>query len=256
MSYLDAVILGVLQGLTEFLPVSSSGHLVLAEHLLGAKQVGVSFELIVHLGTLLSVFVYFRQRILELIRAPFDRSALADRKIVGYLVLATIPAGLAGYFFDEWFEQAFSEPSYTSVALLITGAILFVSRYFKNAVGELSVNSSLAMGLGQALAIFPGISRSGSTIVAGMMAGATPLKVAEFSFLMAIPVIAGASLLKIKSLLALDPALYGPYLVSAFCSFAVGLVAVYAVLSIIKRGRFEYFAFYCVALGFTGLYLF
>lgn len=256
MSYFEAIFLGLLQGLTEFLPVSSSGHLVLASHLLGTKQPGVSFEIVVHLGTLLSVLVYFRQRLARILRAPFDDQFKSERKLWGYLVLASIPAALLGLIFKEKFEQAFSEPFYTSVALIITAVILFVSRFFKKATGQIKLPTVLVMGLGQALAIFPGISRSGSTIVAGMMTGASPVVVAEFSFLMAIPVIAGAALLQIKSLLSLEPGLMGPYLVGAIGSFLTGLVAVYAVLNIIKRGRFEYFAFYCLALGLVGLYLF
>lgn len=256
MSYIEAIFLGIIQGLTEFLPVSSSGHLVLASHLLGTKQPGVSFEIIVHLGTLLSVVVYFRQRLFEILKAPFDDRYKSDRKLSGYLVLATIPAVVVGLAFQETFEQAFSDPLYASVALIITSGILFVSRFFKNATGKIKLPTVIAMGLGQALAIFPGISRSGSTIVAGMMAGTSPVEVAEFSFLMAIPVITGAAVLQIKSLSELEAGLIGPYLVGALFSFAMGLAAVYAVLNVIKRGRFEYFAFYCLALGLVGLYLF
>ena len=256
MSYLDAIILGIIQGLTEFLPVSSSGHLVLAGHLLGAKQPGVAFEVILHLGTLLSVLVYFRGRIWNILRAPFDDRFKSEKKLWGYLIIATIPAVIFGLTFKDQLEEAFSEPFYTSVALIITACILFVSRYFKNAKGKMRIPTAVAMGFGQAFAIFPGISRSGSTIVAGMMAKTSPMEVAEFSFLMAIPAIGGAAVLELGALLKLDAALIGPYLVGAVASFLFGLGAVYAVLSVIKRGRFEFFAFYCLALGLVGLYLF
>ena len=255
MSYIDAILMGILQGLTEFLPVSSSGHLVLASDFWGTKQPGVSFEVILHLGTLLSVVVYFRNRLLEIIKAPFVERKHEDRKLLGYLVLATIPAALAGLIFRDTFEKAYSEPVYASVALIITAGILFASRFFKNASGRIKLPTAVAMGLAQVLAIFPGISRSGSTIVAGMMTRTAPAEVAEFSFLMAIPVIAGAALLEVESLIELELALIGPYLVGAFFSFIIGLVAVFAVLNVIKRGRFEYFAVYCLALGLVGLYL-
>jgi undecaprenyl-diphosphatase len=256
MTFFDAVILGILQGLTEFLPVSSSGHLVLAQSLLGVSDYGVSFEVIVHLGTVLSVFVYFRSTILRLIQSLFRPAMVEERKLIVFLIIGTIPAGVIGVLFEDFFEQTFSEPLLTSFFLLVTGTILVVSRFFKNGVKPVGAGSSLIMGFGQALAIFPGISRSGSTIVAGMIAGVEPAKAAEFSFLLVIPAILGATVLKVKNLAQLDAAMAGHYIVGAACAFITGLIAVYAVLAVIRRGRFEYFGYYCFAAGLFGLYLF
>jgi undecaprenyl-diphosphatase len=256
MSYFEAILLGIIQGLTEFLPVSSSGHLVLSQALLGIKMPGVTFELVVHLGTLLSVLVYFRKRIGRLLRSLFDASLKQERKVVGYLILGTIPAGLAGVLFNDFFERAFGSPVMTSVMLLVTGAILLITRFVGSVQQPVGIRSSLAMGVGQALAIMPGISRSGSTIAAGLLWGVKPSEAAEFSFLLAIPAIGGAVVLKTDEFLRLDPGLFGQYCTGMAVSFLFGIIAVYTVLEVIRRGKFEYFAYYCFAAGCAGLYLF
>ncbi len=256
MSYLDAIILGILQGLTEFLPVSSSGHLVLGQALLGVKEPGVAFELLVHLGTLLAVVIYFRSRIGRLVMSLFRKDRKRERAVVGYLVIGTIPAGLAGVLFKDFFERAFSNPLMTSIMLFVTGLILLSTYLVRAGQRDVSVVSSVVMGLGQALAIMPGISRSGSTIAVGMLTGVKPSEAAEFSFLLAVPAIAGAVAFKADELLQLNPQLAGQYLVGTIVSFLFALVAVYTVLAVIKRGKFQYFAYYCFAAGAVGLYLF
>ncbi|MEE8575779.1 MAG: undecaprenyl-diphosphate phosphatase [candidate division Zixibacteria bacterium] len=256
MTYFDAIILGILQGLTEFLPVSSSGHLVLTQALLEVKQPGVSFEVIVHLGTLVSVLVYFRAKLWLLIQSVYKREMSEERRIIGFLILGTIPAGLAGLLFKDFFESAFSSPFLTSTMLIVTGVILLATRLRKMPNGDLKRTSTILIGLGQAMAIMPGISRSGSTIAVGLLAGVKPALVAEFSFLLAIPAIGGAALLNFDELISTDVEFLGPYLVGAVCAFLTGLVAVYLVLAAIKRGRFEWFAYYCFAAGAIGLYLF
>ncbi|MFZ5980272.1 MAG: undecaprenyl-diphosphate phosphatase [Candidatus Zixiibacteriota bacterium] len=256
MSYLDAVILGILQGLTEFLPVSSSGHLVLAQELLHVSDSGVTFEVMVHLGTLLSVLVYFRKKLTRLILSLFNAGMKTERLIIFYLIIGTVPAGLVGYFLEDFFERAFSNPLMTSVMLMVTGGILLLTRFVKEGRQNLNLHAAVMMGLGQALAIFPGISRSGATIAFGMYSRVKPSEAAEFSFLLAIPAIGGAAVLKFKDLLMLEPGKLGPYLVGAFCAFVLGLVAVYGVLAVVKKGKFEYFGYYCFAIGLLGLYLF
>lgn len=256
MSYFDAIILGILQGLTEFLPISSSGHLVLAQAILRVSDPGVAFEVVVHLGTLVSVLVYFRKKIYLLIRSLFDATLKSEKAIIGYLFIGTIPAGLAGYFLEDFFERAFSRPALTSAMLLVTGGILILTRFIKSGNKSVNLCSSVIMGIGQALAILPGISRSGTTIAFGMFAGVKPSDAAEFSFLLAIPAIAGAAVLKFKSLLNLENTLYGQYAVGAILAFITGLLAVYGVLTVIKKGKFEYFGYYCFAIGLVGLYLF
>ncbi|MBU8934494.1 MAG: undecaprenyl-diphosphate phosphatase [candidate division Zixibacteria bacterium] len=256
MSFLDALLLGILQGLTEFLPVSSSGHLVLAQALLGVKEPGVSFELLVHLGTLLAVFVYFRERIGQLILSVFRSEMKAERRIFGFLVIGTIPAGLAGVFLKDFFEDSFSSPILTSVMLIVTGLILLSTKLVKPSDKPMTLLSTVIMGIGQAAAIMPGISRSGSTISVGLLLGVKPEKAAEFSFLLAIPAILGAVVLKADELMALDSSLALQYLVGAVAAFVFGWLAVAILLRIIRRGKFAGFAYYCFAAGAFGLYLF
>ncbi|PWB76399.1 hypothetical protein C3F09_00060 [candidate division GN15 bacterium] len=256
MNYIDAIILGIIQGLTEFLPVSSSGHLVLAEELLKVKMPGVTFEVLIHIGTLVSVLIYFRARIWRLVQALFNREMIGERRMLLFLVIGTIPAGFFGLLFKDLLEKTFSNPVETSVELIITGLILLVPKLFRAGNKGLSLGSTIIMGFGQAVAILPGISRSGTTIVSGMLAGVKPSEAAEFSFLLSIPAIGGASLLEAKHLLELQSALVLPYMVATLVSFLFGLLSVYVVLATVKRGKFDYFAYYCFAIGAFGLYHF
>jgi undecaprenyl-diphosphatase len=256
MNYFDTIILGILQGLTEFLPVSSSGHLVIAEALLGVKMPGISVEVMLHLGTLLSVLVFFRARILRLIQALWTRSMVTERKIILFLIIGTIPAGVVGVLFKDFFESVFSSPALTSSMLFVTGAILLLTRFIHPGKKPLTPFRALIIGIGQSFAIMPGISRSGSTIAVGMLAGVEPSEAAEFSFLLAIPAIAGATVLQAGELFAMEPGMLAPILVGSVCSFLTGLAAVYAVLATIRKGKFAWFAYYCFAAGAVGLYLF
>jgi undecaprenyl-diphosphatase len=256
MSYLDAIVLGVVQGLTEFLPVSSSGHLVLVQALLRVKQPGVSFELLVHLGTLLAVFIYFRRRIWLMIKSLFDGGMMQERAMVGYVVIGTVPAVIAGVLFKTFFEAAFSSALLTSFMLFGTGLILLSTRLVRPGQKDMSIKSAILVGIGQAVSIMPGISRSGTTMSVGMLAGVKQTEAAEFSFLLSIPAIAGAIALDAREILGVSSALVGPYLVGTFVSFILGLVSVYSVLAVIKKGKFQYFAYYCFAAGALGLYLF
>lgn len=242
--------------MTEFLPVSSSGHLVLAQAILGVKQSGVSFEILVHLGTLLAVLIYFRPQVVLLVRSVFDGNMKQERAVLGYLIVGTIPAGLAGLLFKGFFEQAFSNPAMTSVMLFATGLVLLSTRFFKRGSRRVGLLSAIVMGVGQAAAILPGISRSGTTIAAGMISGVKPSEAAEFSFLLAMPAILGAVVFKSRELLSLDPDLMGQYLVGTVFSFLLALVAVHTVLAVVRRGKLDYFAYYCFAAGAVGLYLF
>ncbi len=256
MSYLDAIILGILQGLTEFLPVSSSGHLVLAQAILNVKQSGVSFEVLVHLGSLLAVLVYFRRRIILLIKSLWTREMIRERKTILFLAVGTVPAVLAALLFKDFFEEAFSRPVMTSIMLLVTGLILLSTGLFRKMGKSVSLSSALIMGVGQALAILPGISRSGTTISAGMLAGVEPSEAAEFSFLLAIPAILGAVIFKVDDLISIDAALWGQYATGTVITFLASIFAVYAVLATVKKGKFIYFGYYCFAAGALGLYLF
>ena len=256
MSFIDAVFLGIIQGLTEFLPISSSGHLVLSQEILGVNQPGVTFEVLLHLGSLVAVVVYFRARIVMLVRSLFTKSYTEGRLLIGLLLIGTVPAGLAGFLFRDFFERTFSDPIVTAFMLLVTGLILLSTRLAKPAHKKTGLLGAIIMGIGQALAIMPGISRSGTTISAGLLWGIEPSEAAEFSFLLAVPAIGGAMLLNMKELLDVESALVGQYLTGVISSFLFSLVAVYAVLATIRKGRFQYFAYYCFAAGGVGLYIF
>ena len=256
MTYIDAFILGLLQGLTEFLPVSSSGHLVITGALLGTKEPGVTFEILLHLGSLLAVLIYFRMRIFQVIKSVFNPQKKSDRMVIIYLVVGTIPAVIAVLLFKDFFEDAFTNPLMASCMLFVTGLILLSTRIKNNGKKDITIKSSILMGIGQAIAIIPGISRSGTTISTGMLLGVKPAEAAEFSFLLAIPAILGAVVFKFKELMQLDTALFGQYFFGFSVTFLSSLFAVYAVLTLIKKGKFEYFAYYCFAAGAVGLYLF
>ncbi|MEK7774909.1 MAG: undecaprenyl-diphosphate phosphatase [Candidatus Zixiibacteriota bacterium] len=256
MNYLDAIILGIVQGLTEFLPVSSSGHLVLAQEILHVNLPGVAFEIIVHLGTLLAVLIYYRSTFVDLTQSIWTPSRREDRKTVLYLILASIPAAVLGLALKSTFEEAFGSPSMTSVFLLVTGVILLASKLFRNSTRPVGLKAAIVMGCGQAVAILPGVSRSGSTIVSGMAVGSEPSAVAKFSFLMSVPVILGATVLELDHLSEIPAELMSHYAVAFAVSFGTGLLAIHSLLAIVKRGKFSWFAWYCFAVGALGLYLF
>jgi len=254
MSFLDAVILGLVQGLTEFLPVSSSGHLVLSQEFLGVEDKGVTFEILVHFGTLLSVVIYFWRplwRMLCSILPPF-RADLADERItILYLALASVPAALVGFSpLRGLFVGTYDRPAVVGLLLVVTGGLLFLPRLLaRHGDRDVGWKSALVMGIGQAFAILPGISRSGATIVSGMLAGTKSSSAAEFSFLMAVPAIAAATLLEVRDLQAVETSLLGSYVAGAVVAFVSGLVAIYTVLAAIRRGKFEYFGVYCLIAG-------
>lgn len=258
MNWFEAIVLGLVQGLTEFLPVSSSGHLVLAQKFLGVTDEGVTFEVLVHFGTLLSVMIYFWKnlwRMLLSIIPPFRDEYVRERKMILLLFFASIPAALVGFTpLKDVFEGVYEKPSVVSLLLLVTGALLFMPRLIArkgHASEEIDFRSAIAMGIGQAFAILPGISRSGPTIVSGMLANAKPSAAAEFSFLMAIPAIAAAAVMEVSELKGVDTGLLGPYLAGTVVAFVSGVVAIFAVLESIRKGKFEYFGIYCFVAGIS-----
>ncbi len=254
MTFLEAVILGLVQGLTEFLPVSSSGHLVLTQEFMGIDDKGVTFEILVHFGTLLSVIIYFWRPLWRLVLSivpPFREEYAGDRKRIVYLAIASVPAAIVGFSpLKDVFEGTYEKPAVVGLLLVVTGVILFLPRLMKRrGQREVGWGSALIMGIGQAFAILPGVSRSGSTIVSGMLAGTKSSAAAEFSFLMAIPAIAAAALLETRHLVEVRADLLGPYVAGAVVAFLSGLAAIYTVLAAIRRGKFEYFGVYCILAG-------
>ena len=257
---LAALLLGVLQGLTEFLPVSSSGHLVLFQQWLHVPGDEVLFDLVCHLGTLVPVIFFYRKSLLDMLRAPFvEKGPLSERpstKLMLLILVATVPTGLIGVLFKDFFEQLFDTPGVLAITFGLTGTLLFVSRYAKQ--GAIDPQTmlwwhALALGVAQGLAITPGISRSGTTIAVALFLGLSREYAARFSFLMSIPAILGAFVLKAKDaeLAALDP-------ITLSAGFVASLIAGYGALvllvKLVKSGDFSKFSFYAWGMAiFAGL---
>ena len=270
MELWKAIIVGIVQGLAEFLPVSSSGHIVLTQYLLGIRELGaehqpdLSFEIILHLGTLVSVLIFFRKSLWRLTLSLFNRQMKEDRMMILWLGVATVPAVIAAFLFKDFFDAAPGKPVFVSGLLIVTGLVLFVPRLVKGKAAKVGLRSSVIMGIGQAFAILPGISRSGSTIAAGLMSGVKAERAAEFSFLMSIPAIAGGFVLTLKDQMeetgsfgdALKSCFNGPYVAGAIAAGVVGLFAIYVVMGAVKKGKLEYFSYYCFVAGMAGMIYF
>ena len=270
MEIWEAVIVGVVQGLAEFLPISSSGHIVLTQYLLGIREVGsdhqpdLAFEVILHVGTLISVLIFFRPSLWRLVQALYTKELVEERKKILWLALATVPAVIAALLFKDFFNAVPGNPFMVSGLLIVTGLVLFVPRLVRGRAERVGLKSSLIMGVGQAFAILPGISRSGSTIAAGLVSGVKAERAAEFSFLMSIPAIAGGFVLTMKDRMeetgsfeeALKSCLSAPYLAGAVAAAIVGLLAISLVMGAVKRGKLEYFSYYCFAAGIAGMAFF
>lgn len=268
MSVLEGILLGVLQGLTEFLPVSSSGHLALAEHLLGAKTPGVTFEVIVHLATVLAVILFFRRRILAILAAlarwPFARRGAGgrpageaeDARLGLNLALGTVPAAVVGYLFESRIERAFDDPRLVSALLIVTGCILWTTRFARPEGRRVETwKDALLIGVGQAVAVLPGISRSGTTIAAGIAAGLERKRAAEFAFLLSIPIILGASAVSLGDALRGTAPLGAAEAAGAFAAFACALPSIAVLMKLVAAGRLHRFSYYCWAVGALGVLL-
>lgn len=249
MSYFDAVILGLVQGLTEFLPVSSSGHLVMAQTFLGVPAPGVFLEVSLHVATLLSVMVVYRKKLLELAVGAVRRDGAALRYI-GMLALATVPVAIVGFLFKDAIEAAFDTPYVTGYMLLGTGAILWSTRHGagQDGRGDPGAGQALAIGVAQCLALLPGISRSGTTIAAGLWLRLDGVRAAEFSFLMSLPAIGGAAILQATELQGGD-AIHGPLLAAFATALVAGVVAIRSLVWLLRRKGFHHFAWYTWAAG-------
>jgi len=254
MSVWEALFLGVVQGATEFLPVSSSGHLVISQQLLGIRLPGVVFEVVVHLATLLSILLVYRSRVAALVRGTLSGDA-GSLRYVGLLVLATIPAGLVGVFFKDAVESLFESPVVPGVALLVTGAFLWTARWALERTERPAPSpaSSALIGLAQAGALVPGISRSGATVVAALWLKVDAEEAAAFSFLMAVPAIAGAAVLQIPELGAAGGPGALPLMVGGLAAAVTGVAAIRTFVAMLARRSFHFFAPYCWAVG--GAYL-
>jgi len=252
LTLLSVILLALIQGLTEFLPVSSSGHLALGGLLMNIPSEDISFEIVVHLGTLMAVLAVYRKDITDLLAGVVRRDS-GSLALAGMLAIASVPAALAGYFLQDRIEGLFGSPVAISAMLLITGSVLFSTRFMKPGMrSRPTVSGSLLVGVSQAVALLPGISRSGFTISAGLFSGIRREEAARFSFLLSVPAILGASFLKLGDAGAGDTGL-SLMLVGFAVSAATGYVALRLLLRFLRAGRFSSFAWYCWLLGIAGL---
>ncbi len=255
MNILEALVLGVVQGLTEFLPVSSSGHLEIVKYLIGddvtASQ-SMFMTVLLHFATALSTMVYFRKSIV---------SVLVNREIqyIGFIILSMIPAVFVGLMFDDIIESFFSQKIVLVAGmLLITGLLLLFADHHKKTDESITAGKALLIGVAQAIAILPGISRSGATIASSLLLNVDRAEAARFSFLMVIPLIFGKMA---KDLISSDIVLAHPtsyYSVGFVSAFVAGLFACGLMVNIVKRAKLRYFSYYCFVVGVViiGLYLF
>ena len=265
MTILEAIVLGILQGITEFLPVSSSGHLVLMQRFLGIKESQIFFDVMLHFGTLGAVIIVYHQLIGSLIRTGFFTLFQADfyrhprltvsntphLKLIWFLLLGSIPTGLIALLFRDTLESIFGKPMVVAGMLIITGLILQLSRFGqkRRQTGiPLQAWHTPLIGIAQGLAIIPGISRSGSTISLSLLLGLSSQTAAQYSFLLSIPAILGAVVLKLKDAEAITIA-PTVIVVGALTSFIVGYIALRFLLAMLNRGKFSVFSYYCFALG-------
>ena len=259
MTILEALFLGIIQGATEFLPVSSSGHSILLPTLFDMPNPGLDLIAIAHQGTLLAVLVYFWRDLwgvfLGVLRGLRDRAPLkdADSRLGWYIILGSIPAAAAGLLLEDFFEEMFARPIYAAGLLLITAILLVIGERMLSGdvkISEMNGLDALAVGIFQMLALFPGISRSGSTITGGLWRGLDREAAARFSFLLGVPAIAGAGLLAVLDIqeAGLDGQLM-VYIVTFLASALTGYLCIHFLLSWLRRHSLYPFAAYCAAFG-------
>jgi len=254
MDWIEAFILGIIQGLTEFLPVSSSGHLELAKLILPSQYTGESSMLmtvVLHFATALSTVVIFRKDLMQIIKGIFQFQWNEATKFSVKIIISMIPAALVGVFFDDIIESFFNGAVLlVGSMLLVTGGLLFLADKTKNTTKEVSLFHSIIIGISQAIAILPGISRSGATIGTSVLLGIDREKAARFSFLMVVPLIFGKIA---KDLLSGDFSTLNmevaPLAIGFIAAFITGLVACTWMISLVKRSKLVYFSFYCFVVG-------
>ena len=250
MELIEIIFLGIIQGLTEFLPVSSSGHLVLGQYLLGIKSPGNTLEILFHLGTLGSVvFVFFNE--IKDILLTIDKKP--TQKLLAFISVATLPAMIAGFLFRNEINRLFENINSVGYAFCITGLILVFSSLSKNKKVKLSFFSSIIIGLSQAVAIIPGISRSGFTITVSLLMGISPEKSAKFSFLLSIPIIFGAGLLGVMDINSGELFTLPIIFTAILSSFLVGVLSLKILLILLERGKFYFFGIYCICIGIISI---
>ncbi len=259
MEIWQAAVLGLVQGLTEFLPVSSSGHLVLGQRLLGFSEPELMFDVAVHVGTLLAVVLVFWGDIWSILRGLFvysDAEGRRGRRMLWLVVVGSIPTALMGFFFKDIFEVMFSSLLTVGLALLVTGWLLMATALISKKgrqIEQVGAGRALLVGFAQGMAITPGISRSGATISTSLLLGIDRRLAAHYSFVLSIPAILGALALQLHELGPPTQAQLNPLLVGVLTSAISGYAALRVLLRIVQAGGFHWFAPYCFALGLAAL---
>jgi undecaprenyl-diphosphatase len=268
----QAIILAVVQGLTEFLPISSSAHLILIPKLLNWQDPGLPFDVALHLGTLIAVLLYFFREWLQLTlcglgfhypKRASEQMVQQNQRLFWYLVAGTIPGALVGYFFDHWIEENLRDPILIACAMIAIALLMWYAEYSARLTRRLeqtSLGDSLTIGTGQAFALFPGVSRSGITITAGLFRGMTREAAARFSFLLSTPLIAGAAAMKVPKLLKQHHAgtmnlPHSTLIASIAVSAVVGFVVIAFFLQYLQTRTLKIFIYYRIAFGIVILLL-
>jgi undecaprenyl-diphosphatase len=246
LSIMDAIILGVVQGFTEWLPISSSGHLVIVQSLLGIS-VPAAFDIVIMVGTILALILYFRQTLISLVRGIFTGDRIALR-YCSFIVIAGIGTALIGFSGKKFFEGLFYQPFLVSCLLIVTGVFLFIASKAKPPAGEMTAKNALVIGIAQGIAVAPGISRSGSTIGAALLLGINAEDAAVFSFLIGIPAMTIASAVTFLEVPA-APVAFAPLAVSTVTAFVTGYASIGLLMKLLKENRFIIFAYYCMGAG-------
>jgi undecaprenyl-diphosphatase len=264
MNLLQSILLGILQGIAEFLPVSSSGHLILARHLMNIEEIPVIYDILLHVATLAAVIIIFRKRVINILVSLFntvkkqktdnDKESL---RIFYLIIIATAATIVIALLVDKLQDFIVFDYKFVSALFIVTGIILIISKFFKGSREYLDIRTghALIIGAAQGLGVFPGISRSGITITASIGTGLTRDRAGEISFLISIPAILAALVYDLKDLevIAVDPLVIAAGMITAFF---VGLVSLILLLKIIKSGRFYVFSFYLIPLGIAFLIFF
>lgn len=264
LNFFESIILGLVQGLTEFLPISSSGHLVLAKAVLNIQEAPLLYDIFFHFATVLAVFTLFKNEIIRIIVA-FIRGVInaaqgkgwrknyeSDKylRLAVFIIIGSIPAAFIGLAFESAIKSVFTSEKSVAVFLWITGVILISTMWAFSKAKQVSAGSALLIGIGQAAALLPGISRSGATIAMGLWRGIKPEDAVKFSFFLAIPAILGANILEFSamSMTVLKNEIWF-LLAGGITAYLSGLAAIIILMKIIQRGRFFWFGIYCLIIG-------
>ncbi len=248
---LQTIILGIIQGLTEFLPVSSSGHLAVFSKIFGLESNNLFLETAMHFGTLLSLLIFFRIKIYNTVKHAFnevkERSVEKDNlKFIGYVIIGILPAAIVGLLLYDFINKAFDNMIFVGIMFLVTGGILFATKFLEKKANKINIKNSLFVGIMQIFALLPGISRSGITISSGVCSGMSREKAADFSFFMAMPLILAGF---IKEFIDTGMNLSLEIIMGIIASFISGYMAVYVLYKILKSRKFYMFSYYLLPLG-------